>query len=342
MEPSVVPPRSMPHYSRAVLSRAPHPEPLSLSDALQDYLSHIELERGLSANTVAAYRSDLTAFIKALNGNNNPSRHDIARYLSSQKAAGQSAATTTRILASLRGWFVWQRHVGMRQNDPCEGFQSPQKAKHLPQVLTPDEVARMLAVAEKSRDRLIIELLYGAGLRVSELVKLDLKDVNLSQGYIRCLGKGSKERIVPFGKLAMEALKEYLAEAKKFPPTTRSASLNAKAVPLLIDLKGNRLSRLVVWQTIKRLAYRAKIQKNLSPHSLRHSFATHLLEGGADLRSVQELLGHSSVVTTQLYTHLSRNHLRRAYQNAQTSFGAQFVPPAGELPSVSSAAMTKN
>jgi integrase/recombinase XerD len=337
-----VPPRSMPKYSREVLSRAPHLESTSLSDTLRDYLRHIELERGLSANTVAAYQSDLLAFIRALKGNNDPTRQDIARYLSSQKASGQSSATTTRILASLRGWFVWQRAVGLRQNDPCEGFQSPQKAKHLPQVLTPDEVARMLSVAEKSRDKLIIELLYGAGLRVSELTRLDLKDVNLSQGYIRCLGKGSKERIVPFGKLALAALKEYLSEPRKFPPPTKSAPLNAKAVPLLIDLKGNRLSRLVVWQTIKRLAYRAKIQKNLSPHSLRHSFATHLLEGGADLRSVQELLGHSSVVTTQLYTHLSRNHLRRAYQNAQETFGAQMIPHPTELMTQSSEAMTKN
>ncbi len=326
MERSVVPPRSMPKYSRAAVPSAPHSGSISLSDAVRDYVRHIEQERGLSPNTVAAYQSDLTAFIKYLKGNENPTRLDIAKYLSSQKALGQSSATTTRILASLRGWFVWQRAVGMLHSDPCEGFQSPQKAKHLPQILTPDEVASMLAVAEKSRDRLIIELLYGAGLRVTELVKLDLKDLNISQGYIRCVGKGSKERIVPFGSLAMDALKQYLSEPRKTYKQKRIAILNAKAVPLLTDLQGNRLSRLVVWQTIKRLASRAKIQKNLSPHSLRHSFATHLLEGGADLRSVQELLGHSSVVTTQLYTHVSRNHLRKAYQNAQQTFGAQLSP----------------
>lgn len=340
MERSVVPPRSMPKYSRAAVSSAPHSGSISLSDALNDYVRHIEQERGLSPNTVAAYQSDLNAFIRFLNGNENPTRHDIAKYLSSQKGAGQSSSTTTRILASLRGWFVWQRAVGLRINDPCEGFQSPQKAKHLPQVLTPDEVASMLAVAEKSRDRLIIELLYGAGLRVTELVKLDLKDVNMSQGYIRCIGKGSKERIVPFGSLAMTALKQYLSEPRQNSKQKKTA-LNAKAVPLLLDLQGNRLSRLVVWQAIKRLAHRAKIQKNLSPHSLRHSFATHLLEGGADLRSVQELLGHSSVVTTQLYTHVSRNHLRKAYQSAQQTFGAQLAPhPSYALPEMPDA-MTK-
>ncbi len=336
-----MPPRSMPKYSRAAVSSAPHSGSISLSDALRDYVRHIEQERGLSPNTVAAYRSDLVAFIKFLKGNEDPTRHDIAKYLSGQKAGGQSSATTTRILASLRGWFVWQRAVGLRHNDPCEGFLSPQKAKHLPQVLTPDEVASMLAVAEKSRDRLIIELLYGAGLRVTELVKLDLKDINMSQGYIRCVGKGSKERIVPFGSLAMEALKQYLSEPRKTTKQKRTAVLNAKAVPLLIDLQGNRLSRLVVWQSIKRLALRAKIQKNLSPHSLRHSFATHLLEGGADLRSVQELLGHSSVVTTQLYTHVSRNHLRKAYQSAQQTFGAQLAPHPSYATTEMPNAMTK-
>ena len=180
----------------------------------------------------------------------------------------------------------------------------------------------MIRAADKTRDRLIIELLYGAGLRVSELVKLDWKDVNQSQGFIRCLGKGSKERIVPFGEQAAICLKQFLTEpvpAQKL--TTRGAApLNARAVPLLLDKHGKRLSRLVVWQVIKRMAVKAKINKTLSPHTLRHSFATHLLENGADLRAVQELLGHSSVVTTQLYTHVSRGHLRRAYQNAQQNF----------------------
>ncbi len=368
-----MPPRAIPKYSRGVGPQAPHSGSLSLSDSLLEYVRHIEQERGLSPNTVSAYKSDLTAFIHWLRENNEPTRHDVAKYLSSQKALGQSSSSTTRVLASMRGWFAWQRATGLRQNDPCEGFQSPQKAKHLPQILTPDEVAAMLAVAEKSRDRLIIELLYGAGLRVTELVKLDLKDVNLSQGYIRCLGKGSKERIVPFGARAMEALKHYLAMPRKtkkvakksrgsravgtiahrttdpqpMDPRTATrrmkngATINAKASPLFIDLQGNRLSRLVVWQTIKRLAARAGIQKSLSPHSLRHSFATHLLEGGADLRSVQELLGHSSVVTTQLYTHVSRNHLKKAYQSAQQTFSSQLAPISRHAFTQAADAMTK-
>lgn len=251
-----------------------------------------------------------------------PTRQDIARFLFGLKGKGHSSSSIARALASLRGWFGWQKDMRMIENDPCETMQNPQQARHLPQVLTPDEVAAMIEAASKTRDRLIIELLYGAGLRVSELVRLDLKDINQSQGFIRCIGKGSKERIVPFGERAASCLKQFLTEPQPEPRvTTRGASiLNARAVPLLPDKHGKRLSRLVVWQVVKRMAIRAKITKTLSPHTLRHSFATHLLENGADLRAVQELLGHASVVTTQLYTHVSRGHLRRAYQNAQQNF----------------------
>jgi integrase/recombinase XerD len=198
----------------------------------------------------------------------------------------------------------------------------------------------------------IIELLYGAGLRVSELIDLKQKDINLSQKYLRCQGKGGKERIVPFGEKALLAINDYQSELA-ISANSRDAARSLKRkrgrpkrefkdhglvategtmepsrtkkgnTPLLKDLKGKKLSRLVVWQIIKRLTQKAGIAKQLSPHSLRHSFATHLLENGADLRAVQELLGHSSVVTTQLYTHISRGHLRRAYQSAQQSFNAK-------------------
>lgn len=341
MEWIVVPPRAIRNASRKLSPLPPHSGSAVLSDSLYRYLQHIESERGLSINTVLAYRSDLVAFIEWLGDKDNPTRQDIGKYLSNQKALGQKPSSTARILASLRGWFAWQRAVGLTNQDPCEGFQNPHSSKYLPQILTPSEVADMIAIAQKSRDKLIIELLYGAGLRVTELVKLDLKDVNLSQGFVRCLGKGSKERIVPFGSRALQALQHYLAQPAKTSKTRDKK--NAKITPLFVDLHGKRLSRLVVWQAIKRLANRAGIKKSLSPHSLRHSFATHLLEGGADLRSVQELLGHSSVVTTQLYTHVSRSHLRNAYKNAQQSFSSQLapiLPPAGPL--TVDDAMTKN
>jgi integrase/recombinase XerD len=328
-----------------------------IDDTLARYLEYIAKDRGLSKNTLLAYQRDLTAFIAYCNGQSeNLQRTDIARHLSQLKSQGHKSSSLARTLASLRGWFSWQKNIGLIANDPTEAFNNPQRARHLPQILTPDEVTGMLAVAKKARDRLIVELLYGAGLRVSELVDLDIKDLNLSQMQLRCLGKGSKERIVPFGAQALQAIKTYQQETEEQKPhkdrrTTRNKkrrsskivrevplpqtknspgirprgsaqalAANRRMDPLLKDLQGKRLSRLVVWQIIKRLALLAGIRKELSPHSLRHSFATHLLENGADLRAVQELLGHSSVVTTQLYTHISRSHLRKAYHNAQETF----------------------
>lgn len=293
---------------------------IPLSQRLNSYLQYIKLERGLAPNTVSAYHRDLVGFLRYLSNDlSQPGRQEIARYLASLRAKGQSATSVARVLASLRGWFKWQKDTGLSTVDPTDGIQNPQRARPLPLVLTAADVQEMVSAASKIRDRLIVELLYGAGLRVSELTQLDIKDINLSQSYVRCLGKGSKERIVPFGLQAAQCLQGYLdatADQRK-----RTAKTNRRSAPLMLDKKGRRLSRIVVWQIIKRLAARAGISKDLSPHSLRHSFATHLLENGADLRSVQELLGHSSVVTTQLYTHVSRSHLRRAYENAQQSLG---------------------
>lgn len=349
------------------------------------YIDFLNRERGLSANTVAAYSSDLSGFIFWLPPNTERiERTHVTRYLSFLKSSGIKPATVARTLASLRGWFAWQKTVGTAESDPSDGLQNPQKAKRLPKVLSIQEVSSMIDAADCRRDRAIIELLYGAGLRVSELTNLELKDINLNHGYVKCFGKGSKERIVPLGKKAVGALREYLDELKAsragmmFPTanassqerkplgqraarvtgnqqtatdndiakldsgkSSRSSSTQAKPTaakstngkirsssrgrlasrvePLFPDRKGSKCSRLLIWQVVKRLAERAHITKELSPHTLRHSFATHLLENGADLRAVQELLGHSSIVTTQLYTHISRNHLKKAYMNAQTS-----------------------
>ena len=174
---------------------------------------------------------------------------------------------------------------------------------------------------EDPRERVAVELLYGAGLRVSELVRLNWSDISLGQGYVRCFGKGSKERVVPIGSMASEALRTYRAG---IGPENKTNLRTGQ--PVFCNRKGKRLSRLVVWQIIKRLAAKAGITKKLSPHTLRHSFATHLIENGADLRAVQELLGHTSVVTTQLYTHVSRVHLRRAYESAQQGSNRPTAP----------------
>ncbi len=217
-----------------------------------------------------------------------------------------------RNLASLKGWFIWQKASGFLVDDPSQNLLSPQRAKYLPQILTAPEIDALLQVSKNLREKLIIELLYGAGLRVSELVNLNWSDINLSQGSVKCFGKGSKERIVPIGKHALKVIAEYKEEMGKLWGNKTAANC-----PLFLNGRSQRLSRLVVWQIIKRLAKQAKLHKKPTPHTLRHSFATHLLENGADLRVVQELLGHANIITTQLYTHLSRAHLRRTYQQAQ-------------------------
>ena len=332
---------------------------------LPPYLEHIKAERSLSLNTVISYQRDLTFFnnwfkleqqsgrIGSATGT-MPTRGEVLRYLSSLKAKGQQPASVTRMLASLRGWFGWLKDMHLVEKDPLEHFENPHRIKKLPQVLTTAEISLLFAVISTAREKAILELMYGCGLRVSELVGLNLSDLNINQGYIKCFGKGSKERIVPVGKEAISALAIYRAEVEdlknakiKQALEEREASLGKprkrgrprkeivlvakkndsrgrrviKEEPLFKDEQGQRLSRLVVWQIVKRLSQKAGIIKSISPHTLRHSFATHLLENGADLRAVQELLGHANLVTTQLYTHVSRAHLKSAYTQAQHNFG---------------------
>jgi integrase/recombinase XerD len=309
-----------------VLSASPRQE---LTKGATDYLEFVGKERGLADNTLAAYKNDITDFIDWYSRQGGQlDRQLLGRYLQGLKAKGIKPSTLSRRLATMRGWFDWMRQSNRLSSDPCEGVLNPKKPTKLPQVLTTTEINNMIAAAESDRDKLIMELLYGAGLRVSELCSLCIKDINLSHGYVRCIGKGAKERIVPIGRAALGSLQRYLAseerlKSKPVEATTkglkpvRRSSRAILSPSLLADRKGKQLSRLVVWQIIKRLATRAKVTKNLSPHTLRHSFATHLLENGADLRVVQELLGHSSVTTTQLYTHISRSHLKKAYLAAQ-------------------------
>lgn len=335
------------------------PEDRRINACLNSYIDFVRSEKSLSLNTQMAYQRDLLAFlawkqekISSLANSGNvtapqpTTRQDLQQYIGYLRQKGQKTSSIIRAIASLRGWFAWQKTTGILKEDPLESMHNPVKAKKLPSVLSKDEVEKMIETAQSSRDRLIIEMLYGAGLRVSELVGLDVKDVNLSQSYVRCLGKGSKERIVPIGRQALQCLQSYLSELKDDHPVTPSesrqpqgqkASRQVRQVkqqirPLFRDRSGNRLSRLVVWQVVKRMAKKAGVDKSLSPHTLRHSFATHLIENGADLRSVQELLGHANIVTTQLYTHVSRGHLRKAYDNAQSAFvnsanDSNFEPP---------------
>ncbi|MCC7527569.1 MAG: tyrosine recombinase [Candidatus Melainabacteria bacterium] len=316
-----------------------------INACLNSYIDFVRSEKSLSVNTQMAYQRDLLSFVnwqrqrRSNEGSSSlsppTSRQDVQRYVGYLRQSGQKTSSIIRAIASLRGWFAWQKTSGLIKEDPLEAMLNPVRSKKLPAVLSKDEVIKMIESSQTWRDRLMVELLYGAGLRVSELVGLDVKDVNLSQSYVRCLGKGSKERIVPIGRQALVSIHSYLNELNddaSCPDKTAQASdkkaAKAKsmqqykqvACPLFRDRTGNRLSRLVVWQVVKRLAKKAGVEKALSPHTLRHSFATHLIENGADLRSVQELLGHANIVTTQLYTHVSRGHLRKAYNQAQGAF----------------------
>jgi len=305
------------------------PEDRRINACLNSYIDFVRSEKSLSVNTQMAYQRDLLSFVNWQKSRDKQAttRQDLQQYIVFLRQKGQKTSSIIRAIASLRGWFAWQKTTGKIAEDPLEAMHNPTRSKKLPAVLSKYEVERMIGAAENGRDRLIVELLYGAGLRVSELVGLDVKDVNLSQSYLRCFGKGSKERIVPIGRQALVCVQEYLKELKdaESAPAPASKAQSLKQLkhvvrPLFRDRSGNRLSRLVVWQVVKRLAKNAGVEKSLSPHTLRHSFATHLIENGADLRSVQELLGHANIVTTQLYTHVSRGHLRKAYDQAQTAF----------------------
>lgn len=326
-----------------------------LEKQLKSYLNFVAFERSLSSHTVLAYSRDLNAFLKwyqskCLSISEIPTRSNISDYLLFLSKNGHKPTSNARVLASLRGWFNWMKNAGTIDNDPTDTLSNPQKGRKLPAVLTQAEVRKILECAQTARDIAILELLYACGLRVSELIGLNLTDICLQQRYVKCIGKGNKERIIPIGESACFAIERYLTDEKQressknfqkkpkvgrpkkkkpaFPYTLYKDSASKfktedklASEPLFLDDRGNRLGRTHVWRTIKRIQAEANISKVLSPHTLRHSFATHLLENGADLRSVQELLGHASVVTTQLYTHVSRHHLKDAYRNAQSHFG---------------------
>jgi integrase/recombinase XerD len=300
----------------------PRPDglPLALSSAREAYLTYALTERGLSRHSIDAYARDLDDFIRfiARHGATRPAaihRAGITLYLLSLRRRGRAPSSVARHLAAIRGWTAFLLREGTIADDPALDVAPARLPQRLPAVLAVDEVERLLAQprghsALALRDRAILELLYAAGLRVSELVALDVGDVHLGPEYVRCLGKGSKERIVPIGTPAVRAVQRYLAAAR--PALARGRPRAA----LFLNRRGARLTRQCVWMLLRAYAARAGIRRQFGPHTLRHSFATHLLEGGADLRAVQEMLGHASVATTQKYTHLTRSRLREVYRRA--------------------------
>ncbi len=274
---------------------------------LSEYLEYLEIEKGLSENTTQAYRRDLTDFIFNFQCELcNIERNQITTYVRNLHERQYSVTSVMRKIASLRGFYKWLCASGYCKTNPIITIEQPKIPKKLPKVVTVQEIELILNQNLSKLETVIIELLYGCGLRVSELVNLKINDYDLNAKYVKCYGKGSKERIVPMGKKAVDALKNYLQE-RTF--TIQKFQLSTKK--LLINKNGREMTRQDIYSFIH--AQGKKIHKTISPHTLRHSFATHLLENGADLRVVQELLGHSDVSTTQLYTHISKKRLKEVY-----------------------------
>lgn len=284
-------------------------------------MEYLTVELGLSANTRQAYERDLRLFCKTLGFKNsdalvNVSREQITGYMTQLKEKGLAAATIARKLAAIKAFYRFMTAEGYMDANPAEVVEAGTKGIKLPRVLSEDEVVRLLnqpdiTTAEGFRDRTMLEVLYATGMRVSELINLTLDRVDLNMKYIIAFGKGSKERIVPLGSVAAEFLQQYL---EKVRPKLTHEERNTNIVFLAFG--GHELTRQRFWQIIRAYGRKANINKALTPHILRHSFATHLLDNGADLRSVQELLGHSDISTTQIYTHLTNKRLRDIYAKA--------------------------
>ena len=271
----------------------------------------------MAPNTLAAYRRDLDKLAAFAEENGRPlaglSRHDLEAFVRDLMSSGLSPASTARLVASTRGFFRFLRLIGAVAANPAEDLQAPRALAALPRFLSFDDVDALLAAPDPStprglRDRTLIEVLYATGLRVSELVGLRVTDVRVDQGYVQCLGKGRKQRIVPLGDTAAEWVRRYVAEG-------RPALMKGRQTPwLFVNARGGgRLSRSGFWKLLKSYGREARVRAHLSPHVLRHSFATHLLERGADLRAIQAMLGHADLSTTQIYTHVLEARLRQVY-----------------------------
>ena len=271
-----------------------------------EYLEYLELEKGLSQNTIDAYRRDLSDFAQGIEDIKSISRMTINSYVRTLRERKLAPTSVIRKVASLRGFFKWATSSGILDKNPAATLEQPKTPQRLPKVVSVKEIDEMLHNNLTPLEHVIMELLYSCGLRVSELVNLKINDIDLSSKYVRCFGKGSKERIIPIGEQAKSVIKEFLPTRdfliKKFGLTTKN---------LLIKDNGHFVTRQDIYSFIHNQG--KLIHKNISPHTLRHSFATHLLENGADLRVVQELLGHSDVSTTQLYTHISKKRLKEVY-----------------------------
>lgn len=297
-----------------------------MKEAIDKFLDYLAVEKGFSENTIFAYRNDLhqlAGFIEeeaAKRGTIPPwaafDRQAMMSYLLDLKGRGYAATTIARKVAAIKSFFGFMVAEGALKENPTRDVASAKVGKSLPKPISISQVHRLLeqttklSTPEAKRDKAMLELLYATGMRVSELVSLNLADLDTDGGYVRCFGKGHKERLIPIYERAVRAVKEYLTDAR--PHLARGSE--GKAV--FLNRRGERLTRQGLWQILKGYAKSAELGTEITPHTLRHSFATHMLSGGADLRSVQELLGHANISTTQVYTHLTTEHIRSTYEKS--------------------------
>lgn len=286
---------------------------------LKEYLSVLKLEKNLSDNTVASYKNDINSFLQFIESKkiDDPSaikQNHIAEFFKSLKEIGLSSSSAARYYSSLKGFFSYLFLSKYIKENPIEKISSPKLEKNLPTVLSVDEIDLILSKPDTSnklglRDKAILELLYACGTRVSELINIKIPDLFFDDDVIRVFGKGSKERIIPIGSSAVKWINKYLKESRVLlMKKTKSENY------LFLNNRGTKLSRMSVWKIVDRYVKEVGIEKEIHPHTFRHSFATHLLEGGADLRAVQEMLGHADISTTQIYTHIDRDYIKQVHK----------------------------
>lgn len=288
--------------------------------AVEDYIHFIQVERQLSDNTLASYRRDLESYVHFLQEAEGMAdfsrveRTTILRHLEQLRSQGKTSRTVARHISSIRSFHQFLLREKRAETDPTVHLEMPTIEQKLPNILSIEEIEALLTAPNRSkpqgiRDLAMLELLYGSGMRISELIALDLADIHLTMGFVRVFGKGGKERIIPLGKNALSAINAYLNGARG-----QLQGKHPKTDAFFINQRGKRLTRQGCWKLMKEHALKAGIQHELTPHTLRHSFATHLVENGADLRAVQEMLGHADISTTQIYTHISKTRLSEVYK----------------------------
>jgi integrase/recombinase XerD len=290
-----------------------------LNHAYNDFFHYLQVERGLSDNTLKSYKRDLQRYTESIQSGehtswNEVNRTDIIHFLYKLRDEGKSAATIARSISSIRQFHHFLLREEVVKHDATLHIETPKKERRLPDVLSIADVDKLLDITGNSplsiRNKAMLELIYATGLRVSELISLKTEDLHLTMGFVRCFGKGSKERIVPLGDVAQKAIEDYLKYARR-----NLLKKNRDENILFLNQHGRPMTRQGFWKILKRLATDANITKEITPHTLRHSFATHLLENGADLRAVQEMLGHSDISTTQIYTHVTKTRLKDMYKS---------------------------